>query len=125
MSLKKLSNQEIETLIEPMIGLPISSSWQGYGSAIFFELGKLSSEKLRNKKGEASINIEWDWRVNNHQSILYGSSNSRNEIEKGLNSLKNTHVTSIEFENDVLDIKIKLSNGHIIRSATMKTGDPQ
>ena len=129
MHLKKLSQEEVENSIASLIGLPISKPWQGYGSAVFFELGKLKTETTdRGKRygvGQASIRIEWDWRVKDSRSILYGSSNSYPEIGKGLVDLQSVRIQSIEFENDVLDIRVKLSNGQTIQSATMTTGQPQ
>jgi len=115
-------------LIEPLIGLPVSLPWKGYGSAIFLELGQLtpSEPKYRNHAdGEASIAVQWDWRVEHQSSVLYGSSNSRPVVEHGLAALKGALIEHLFIAGEVPELTISFSNGHILRTMVMVTGDPE
>ena len=44
------------------------------------------------ERGEFSININWDWRIERETKILFGSSNDRKEIQNGLDEIKNVKV---------------------------------
>ena len=81
------SIEEFTVLAQRLEGLTVALPWKGYGSAIFLELGELTpieSKRRHHAVGEACISVEWDWRVENDVSVLYGSSNSRPEIERGI-----------------------------------------
>lgn len=93
--------QEFEALVHPLLGQKVSLPWQGYGSAIFLELGQLQpleTGRQRHNMGEACISVEWDWRVEHGAAVLYGSANSRPEIERGIRSLLNAEVRSLSLE---------------------------
>ena len=62
----QVTADEFQALIAPLLGMPISHPWKGYGSAIFLELGALDEAK-NNSNGEACICVEWDWRVERWQ----------------------------------------------------------
>ena len=61
---------DFELFSSPLIGLSVSRVWQGYGSAIFVEFGKLHSTLARDgrpgsPRGEWTLFIEWSWRIAN------------------------------------------------------------
>jgi hypothetical protein len=65
--------EEFEALVRPVLGLTVSLPWQGYGSAIFLELGRLLSLESPNRRyneGEACIALSWDWRVESGAAVL-------------------------------------------------------
>ena len=74
-----ITENKFREIIAPLIGLPISRIWRGFGSALFLELGKLSkkSYRLKNGKrkdyfvGQFTVFIGWEWRVERLQSIYY------------------------------------------------------
>jgi hypothetical protein len=124
----KLSCEEFDNLVLPLIGLPISSPWRGYGSAIFLELGKLrppANPRFKHLKGEACLSIDWDWRIETDEKIIFGSSNSRPKIDKGLSLLTNLKLSQIKLIGKPSEILIVLSNGLRLQSMVMVTGDPQ
>jgi hypothetical protein len=111
-----------------MVGLTVSLPWKGYGSAIFFELGRLTpptSPRRHHGRGEACIEVEWDWRIEAGSEILYGSSSSGPEIESGINSLRDATIVAIALSGQVPELTVKFSNGHCLRSMSMVAGDPQ
>jgi hypothetical protein len=66
---------DFELFSSPLIGLPVSRVWQGYGSAIFVEFGKLHSTLARDGRpgslrGEWTLFIEWSWRIANACRLL-------------------------------------------------------
>lgn len=116
---------EVAELVKPLTGLVVSLPWKGYGSAIFFELGKLVSERHNHQAGEARISIEWDWRVECGASVLYGSSNTGPEIRRGVDSFQGTTIASVYISGDVPELAVSFSNGHVLRSMVMRTGNPE
>lgn len=122
------SEEEVGRHLESLRGLSVALPWKGYGSAIFLELGQLSpvtSKRRHHDRGEACIAVEWDWRVEAGRTVLYGSSNSRPEIERGIAGLRAATVTDIAVEGVVPELVVQFSNGHCLRSMVMVDGDPQ
>jgi hypothetical protein len=70
---RRITRADFDELVAPLLGLPISGPWRGYGSTLFFELGRLRDEPLlathgrlaggSSRKGEATVMIHWSWRV--------------------------------------------------------------
>jgi hypothetical protein len=123
------SIEEFQTLVQPLIGLVVSRPWKGYGSAIFFELGEVTSvsspsgRRSRNV-GEAGISVEWDWRVEDRTTVLYGSSNSRPKILSGILSLQGTTIEKLSVVGQVPELVVHFSNGHRLCSMIMVSGNP-
>jgi hypothetical protein len=118
---------EFQALIRPLIGLAVALPWKGYGSAIFLELGRLSprdSQRQHHSQGEASISVEWNWRVECGVSVLYGSSNRSPAINQGIASLLGTKIESLSLVGEIPELVVRFSNGHCLRSMIMVTGDP-
>lgn len=115
-------------LVQPLIGLPVALPWKGYGSTIVLELGQLQpleSRRSRHQRGQACISVDWDWRVESGASILYGSSCSRPEINKGIATLQNATIESLSLVGNVPELIVQFSNGHCLRSMCMVDGGPE
>ena len=127
MSRTPLTLAEANLLVQPLIGLPVSLPWKGYGSAIFLELGNLTPSKRleHHNEGEACIYIEWDWRVEGGSTIQYGSSNSRPDIKRGIEHLRGASIEKILIHGQVPELLIQFSNAQRLMSAAMVTGDPE
>lgn len=127
-SIMILTPEQFKELTQPLIGLPVSLPWKGFGSAIFFELGRLmplQSTRARHNEGEACISVEWDWRVEADGAVLYGSSNSRPKIEAGIRRLQGKIIESVTITGEVPELVVCFSNGHCLKSMVMVTGDPE
>jgi hypothetical protein len=123
-----LSEQEFRDCVLPLHGLEVSLAWKGYGSAVFLELGRLSAPKndrASHERGEACLSVAWDWRVENASSILFGSSNTRPEIEVGIRELQGSRTDNIVAVGAVPELAVTFSNGKCLRSMAMTSGNPQ
>ena len=119
---------DFATETKHLIGLRVSHAWKGYGSAISLELGVLETpaeKRGRNARGETCIMIEWDWRVEEGERILFGSSNSGTEIVAKLQQVTECHVENLSLSEGVPELIVSLSNGNRILCCAMVTGDPQ
>ncbi len=121
--------ENLEIIRKDLIGLPVTLPWKGYGSTIFIELGRLApftyKGRERHKRGEASISISWDWRVEWGHEILFGSSNSGPKIEEGIQKLSNLTINEINITGTVPELEVKLSGGFILRSMCMCKGETE
>jgi len=114
--------------VAPLANARIGYAWKGYGSAIFLELGELTpSNDGGHPKGQWSIGIEWDWRVESDENVLFGSSNSGPEIERYVRRLKGTTVVSVSAWGTIPELCIELLGKapFRLRTASMLEGDPQ
>ena len=124
MSHTPLTLDDANLLIRPLVHMPISLPWKGHGSAIFLELGNLAAlerPRQRHKNGDATIYIGWDWRVEAGSRVLYGSSNSKPEIENGIDALVGITIERLTIQGPVPELLIEFSNGARLMSAAMCT----
>jgi hypothetical protein len=125
---KVLPEQEIGDRLRSLQGLEIALAWKGYGSAVFLELERLSppqTARERHARGEACVMIEWDWRVEDGSSVLFGSSNTGPQIETGISGLQGSRITSISIVGSVPEVVGYFSNGLCLRSLCATSGNPQ
>ena len=129
-----ITNKEFDELIKPIVGLPISWVWRGYGSAIFLEIGELTSEKKKSRKdgkewisytGQYGVMIEWSWRIERPKSIYFGSWSTVKVIDNRLMNLKDKTIEKIEVSGRLPELIIKLSGGLWIHSFMMAEGQTQ
>jgi hypothetical protein len=120
---EELTAEQANEKIRALIGLPVSLPWKGYGSAIFLELGELtrrrSGQRRAHDEGKVCIYIGWDWRCEAGNTVLFGSSNSRPAIERGIQALAASKVVSIAINGKVPELSIEFSNGYRLISAAM------
>ena len=124
------SNALLQSYKDILKDLPVSHVWNGHGSAIFLELGELSfpeeGGKLKNAPdGQYTIMIEWDWRIEHGRKIISGSSLESTNFMKTLGNLVGSKITYFEAIGFIPEIKLKFSNGYIIRSFMTSDDDPQ
>lgn len=126
--------EDFEKLTRPMLGLPVSRVWQGYGSAIFLEIGNLTLEKKRSRKdgktrssykGDYGVMIEWSWRVERSRSIYFGSWSTDQVIENRLAKLKNRTIEGVEATGRLPELMIRLSGGLWVHSFAIAESQPR
>ncbi len=129
-----ITQQAFEALTHPMIGLPISWVWRGYGSAIFLEIGELTSEESNPQKdevgkvcykGQYTIMLEWSWRVEKPKSIYFGSWSTNKVINNRLEKLKGNKIEAISIEGRLPELVIKISSNLWIHSFATSEGQPE
>ena len=130
---QKVTPEQFEAFTRPLIGLPISRTWRGHGSAIFLEMGQLS-ERVRLRKdgsqrithwGEFTVMIEWSWRVERARSVSFGSWSTTQIITNRLSKLQGLEVVQVAIEGRLPEITLQLSGGHWLRSFTTTQGQPR
>lgn len=132
---KKITQDHFHDLTRPLIGLPISRAWRGYGSAIFLELGELTQNKWRRKdgtikirkglKGQYTISLNWHWRVELPKSVSFGSSSTNQKITNGVNRLQGLKITELTTEGRLPELVVQLSGKLWIHSFTTEETQPE
>jgi hypothetical protein len=123
---EQISIEQFRLLARPLIGMPLSHTWQGHGSAIFFEFGKLSDGYYtKGQRGEATLMIEWSWRIERPKSILFGSFSSQRKIDNGLPKLEGLDVVDFAICGRLPELVVQLTQGIWIHSFSTVEGQPQ
>jgi hypothetical protein len=120
-----ISADEFQKLTRPLVGMRLSKVWRGFGSAVFFEFGKLNLNGTRRGKGEGTAMVEWSWRVEKVRSVMFGSFSGERKIANGLQSLVSRKILDVVVEGRLPEIIIHLSGGLFIHSFTTMEGHPE
>jgi hypothetical protein len=117
------------TFSAALIGLPVSRIWQGYGSAIFVEFGKVQPRRRRdgspgNPRGEWTLMIKWSWRIEGKRRIWCGSWSDGERWPRAFARLERANVTSAVLYGRLPEIDLGLSNGLHLVSMMTAEGDP-
>jgi len=126
----RISLSEFDDLVSELVGMRVSHSWRGHGSAMFLELGRLRKVPLRRKgefglKGQATAMIEWDWRVEGPHSVKFGSSSGNRRLNRGITSLKGTRINAISLVGSLPELRISFDDGRALQSCVMVEGQPE
>ena len=106
--------------------MPITYAWRGHGSAIFLELGDLNKVQRKNHpKGEFSVMLDCDWRIENKNLIQCGSFCEAEEIEEAIQSLVGDSIAHLETIGDLKELVLVLNSGRKVVSFTSVVGDPE
>jgi len=124
-----LSPQDFSLFTETLVGLPVSRVWQGYGSAIFLEFGRLHSTRKRDgqpgsPRGEWSLFIEWSWRIEGKRRIWCGSWSDGERWPRAFSRLQNGMVASVSLVGRLPEVHLALTNGLHVLSMMTAEGDP-
>lgn len=126
--MQRIDREDFVTLISPLLGLPVSHPWRGYGSSIFLELGDLQPPDyphLSQPNGEACIVVDCEWRVSDNDKILFGSSNSGPQIDKALSRLSGLLIKKMDLFATPPELSVGFSNGNTLQSMAMVSGRPR
>jgi hypothetical protein len=122
-------SRAFEDFSAPLIGLPVTHLWQGHGSAIILEFGRLAvggrrGGASRHPSGEMSLMIEWSWRIEGRRSILCGSWSEQRRRERGLAVLRDSVVADATLFGRLGEIDVGFANGAHLLSFMTAEGDP-
>lgn len=120
---------DFDVFTASLIELPVSRIWQGYGSAIFLEFGRLHSTRMRDgqpgsPRGEWSLMIEWSWRIEGKRRIWCGSWSDGERWPRAFARLQNASVASVALVGRLHEIDLGLTNGLHLVSMMTAEGDP-
>ena len=126
----RITDADFERLTAPLLGLPITHPWRGYGSALFLELGPLKRVRRVRRaghslKGLASVMIESSWRVERRRSIDFGDWSTDRKVDSGIRDLKRAKVESVQVEGRLPELCLALSDGRRVRSFMSSNGQPR
>ena len=115
-------------MIRPLVGMPVSRVWNGGASALFLELGDLqpwdTGRRRRSKRGEVTLQIEWNWRVQTRTKILVGSDQSNWAINKYIRRLKGLEIVAIALDDEVKnDLIVQFSEEIQLQTSRLTSGD--
>jgi hypothetical protein len=121
-----LTHQHFTDLTRPLIGLTVSHTWRGHGSAIFLELGKLKPTRGgHHPKGQASLMLEWSWRIESPGSILAGSWSHERKLTNAVLALKGRKVAGLSLEGRLPELAVALTGGRWVHSFMTAEGQPE
>ena len=122
-----ISREEFASLTRPLIGIKVARAYQGYGSVVHMDLGRLRPAigGRLDLKGEVSLMLEWDWRFETDSGIAFGSSSSHPDLATELAELEGQSVVAFSLEGRLPDLVVELSGGLRARSCSCREGDPR
>ena len=119
----QLKMEEAEARLSELEGSEVTHAWRSHGSAIFLELGSLS-EGDGNSRGEQSIMIEWSWRFEGQSSILFGSFDDNEKIDKFPEIVVGKTIEKVSFFSRLSEIEIQFSDKLWLLTFATSEGDP-
>jgi hypothetical protein len=122
---------------QAVVGKLVAQVRRGFGSAISVDLGVLSERRrpdgaiairpdgsLFSKIGEATLLIEWSWRVESEAAIEGGSFSEENKWPVLLRRMEGSTVVDLRLHGRLPEIEMILSNGLRLLSFMTANGQP-
>jgi hypothetical protein len=116
--------------VSSVLEVPVAHAWRGHGATVFLELGGLTEGGIRqdgttgNPRGDFTLTIDSNWRVEGKRSILCGSDEPHPAIERCLASLVGRHFTEIALYSSLLELQATFSRGPCLRTFSAWKGQP-
>jgi hypothetical protein len=112
-----------------LVGMQVSRIWQGYGSAIFIEFGKLQPRRKRDgqpgsPRGEWTLFIQWSWRIEGKRRIWCGSWSDGERWPRAFERLQGAKVASVALQGRLPEIILGFDKGLHLVSMMTAEGDP-
>lgn len=107
------------SLLSVVSGMKVSRVRQSVDPCLFLELGRLKRIKVldtHRSKGQVTLMIESDWRIEKPRSIQFGSAFSKGILRKSLPELVGTFVSSLLIDADSRELCAVLSDGRKLRT---------
>ncbi|HEX2092971.1 MAG TPA: hypothetical protein VHG28_11235 [Longimicrobiaceae bacterium] len=123
---RRVTLDDLAALTRPLVGLPVTRAWRGHGSCIVLEIGPLTGTHPRtgNPCADASIMVEWSWRVESRRAVRFGSWSTDRKISGGLASLTGRTVLDVGVEGRLPELSVALDGGVWLRSFMIVEGQP-
>ena len=120
-----------EPSLDSLVGHIVTHIWFGHYSALYLELGELTSSKLTrrdgslgNPRGEFTVYAGFDWRIERPRTV-YGSRNCSRRRQKSITAkLLGTKVTSASVYGRIPELQVGFSSGMWLTTFGLGRGDP-
>lgn len=127
-----ITREQFRELTRPLIGMPVSHTWRGAGSAIFLELGELTTYTRNDRTrgevvhtdGEVTLMLEWSWRVESPRAIQFGSWSRNPRITRGVASLQGHTILEVELEGRLPELVLTLDRKRWLHTFMTAEGQP-
>ncbi|WP_420128080.1 hypothetical protein [Longimicrobium sp.] len=131
--LTRLTREQFHALTRPLVGMPVSHTWRGAGSAVCLELGELTTFTRTVRKlgevefvqGEASLMVYWSWRVESPGAIQFGSWSEDPRITRGIASLEGHTILDVQLEGRLPELVLTLDGKRWLHSFMTAEGQPE
>lgn len=128
-----ITRDQFRVLTRPLVGMPVSRAWRGFGSAIFLELGRLTTYtrsyrtrgEVTHVDGEIKLMLEWSWRVEKPGSIEFGSWSTNPRITRGVETLTGHTILEVELEGRLPELVLTLDGKRWLHTFMTAEGQPQ
>jgi hypothetical protein len=128
-----LTREQFHALTRPLIGMPVTHTWRGAGSAIFLELGTLTtyartypkSGEVTRVRGEVTMMVEWSWRVESPRAIQFGSWSENPRITRGVASLRGHAIADVDVEGRIPELVVTLDGKRWVHTFMTHEGQPE
>lgn len=123
--------EEFSDLTRSLVGLTVSRPWQGIGSVLFLELGRLTTERYNVgrrgerelAKGEAQFQLQCAWRFEEGRRVTCGAWDSCDHIDQFLPAVVGATIEEVQLYGEPPDLLIVLSTGIRIRSLSVESDE--
>lgn len=126
-----ISREKASRMLSTTCGMRITRPWPGYGSTMMLELGKLRTEVLhtrkgirRSRKGQVSLMIDPNWRVEKRYSISFASGFTEKRRNAGIEMLADRRINEIVVMDCLPELQLSLDDGRRIRTFSDWTAQP-
>lgn len=126
-----INRARFHALTRELVGLPVAHTWRGAGSAIFLELGALTRETRITRRGEhtslrgqASLMLEWSWRVESSRTIRFGSWSTEPRITRGVRALQGHTVADVAVTGRIPELVFTLDRDRWVHTFMTAEGQP-
>lgn len=115
---------------DKLVGQSISHLWRGFGSAIFVEIGRLTPRTRSrgapgNPQGQATLGVEWSWRIEDETSILCGSWSEEELWECAFDRLRGATINRCNLFGRLPELELLTSSGVQLTTFSTADGQPQ
>jgi hypothetical protein len=114
----------------PLVGLPVTHIWRGYGTALYLEFGDLHPRRLSdgssgNPTGDWELLIASGWRIEGRGLALCDSESDDSHWQEVFRGLMNATVEVVSLVGELPEIALALSNELRLISMTGAQRSPQ
>lgn len=127
-----VTREQFRALTRPLVAMPVSHTWRGAGSAIFLELGALTTVTRTSRKrgeytstsGEVTMMLEWSWRVESPRAIQLGSWSDNPRITRGVAALRGHTIADVDVEGRIPELVVALDGKRWVHTFMTYEGQP-